>query len=570
MFTFTYNSIYDSDHDSVKTTAYDTARVYRLTKQVPPTLILGKELFTKYCSSYFDETEQNAQEFCQNIKFDNDDYEELKENFESLTLNLKKQNSQTRSASLNLFLSSESQMHESQAILHINDFYTFLNAIKTLFFKAIILGEESAIMVQPALKTDAIVDAFIKKGQIDIYTYKGMLDITGKITKDNLIIDDDLNIVTNTKNSQEYKITPHEDKNNYLSKIYLKSASRDQKVNDDLVIEASRILKKVSKGFGSDMRIIFAVYNNELRILLSRQIKPSHSQGNIFYQTTNNNSFEEPTEELTKNSSMEIYHDDEQNTIEQEERLDDEEDQLDLTLEIYKEDDELSLEHTNTEQFQKTQDPEDIFHMPDMSDVLEIGANNYDSKPEHGRTEKVEIKENEQQEYDKMRDRLDFIDITIDDLTNQSQKNNETDPEEKDTSTSEPEQEYDIQLDNALNLEDSDIFNDEEKDSNETEDVGFILDEPVEELNEPKNSKKSQDDLYYQLVQTVKQNYFDSFGSVPKYLENAIMDLDMKHGIKNYEALLRFVKAIENIRAGKEISYDLEDLQEKVKEYLRG
>lgn len=558
--TLTLSSIYDSDLDLIGLKAYDVARAYRAYKLVPQSFVISSTLLEEFLeqnniSKEFkkvllqEDSYDKLKGLLNTAKFSEDQLEELKEMFESMNISntLVKQNKPR----LNLYLSPLFDCDidiKNEFLLNILSFEDFLLAIKSLwakianYNKSLLRNLENnklaAIIVQRAYNYDFTAEFKTNKDTLQLKLYKGLPDVTQKISKDELkFFLEEISITEQNTTSQEYKLE-NKETSFALNKVFLKSASTSKKAEEKEIYELVRTIKKIKKSFSSDIQGIFG-YKKELKLISLKRIIDYDNL--IEPQENLKKDIVKKEQEIQEEFSLTQEQPDPPDYIEEpSEELTALVEEPTLTIEDEEPMVEDSLQETDAEVLE---DDANIINLDDTFEeeqsIMEDSLNDVSELPQE---DSVELTKEESSE--------DFL--IIEDLED------ETDEDIVEVQQDDEDEDF-LFTDVVVS---DDVLPEEEY----VEETQF-----QEDLNEPElevvNASKLQEDL--EILQKefddyINTFYTDSFGYEPNSIEEALHDIDAKHGLKHKAHFITF----KNLHDSNISEEDIKDILQKVYEFL--
>jgi len=313
-YTLTFNQIYDSDVSKVGFRAVDLATIYRSKQQIPLSFIVPDLLFEEFMlqnrlsieisrilgkTNFEDYSSINAayleiKGLFRLAKVPDEFLENLEEAY--MTLNTESGDAQSllkekKSPSINLIVSAGYELDSQNldgVILNIRGFDNFIDALKSswLFLfnptqlefrkRKGIRDFSVGVIVQKFVDADSSVEAmsksFIGNFDINLETYKGLPDIVRECSKDSYSLAREyLTIEHHDSSVQEYKIVKG-DKSGLLVKRNLGKFGSDNKVEDALVIESARLVKKMAGILNNHFKAFLVIKNGEISFFLINRL----------------------------------------------------------------------------------------------------------------------------------------------------------------------------------------------------------------------------------------------------------------------------------------------------------
>lgn len=605
----TFNSVYDTDLELTGSLAQDVARASRLVKVTPPSFIITTSVLNKILDDGLRVAIKkvmsdpshglDVKRVFSAYKIDPVLLEELKEAYESLYVG-GKDLLESKDPVVNLYLSLdyfEERDYHDLSLLNIQGFDMFVNACKSLWLKLFddvsveyrkkngIDFFSAAIIVQKAAEYEATVEVFNDGKMAYLDAYRGLFDMTRKVTKDKIEVS--LSDIENFKlkvQSQEYRISSSERKG-HLVKIYLKDKSSLQKVDNLVIGEVIRLVKKVKLGFGSGLKAVFGVKKGQVSLLLAQSIPSLEVEEVEMIKAPevtkalpfDNGAAEDVAIELGLDEDLvdeqDVQHDFSSNLGEDlvdESSL--ETKSVDDSLPVKELEDEVSgveesvgsdsledLDEETVEDYIPTKvDLNEDYKTKYADDELEVPGFDEDSNGSLDSDDAVDDLKEKEDGFDADYDLSDDSDLKSesDDFVDLSVKKEEgsyfddqndsldVDLDEASSSSSDfigdlPE----IKEDEEVHLEDEDDFL---LGSTSSEESGVEVEKEVEFS-----------EVYKKFLGVVFELYTSSFGMSPSGVGVALKELDSKYGLKNVDELVDFVELMNRRLQGAEVSDDM-------------
>ena len=557
--TLTFNNVYDSDINLTGSVGLDLTKAYRLSKRVPPSFIITTSVFNECLDKGLTNAIKNIMvdgvvdqssllKVFSAYKLPKDMLKELKEAYESLNVDESSNILKEGEPLVNLFLSPDYYFDydfSASTVLNIKGFDNFIDAVKSLWIKLYsrdafmyrkkngIQFFSTAIIVQKTIRQDASVEVLTHQDRIFANAYKGLPDLTKKISKDKITIDlsslDDFDVKVS---SQEFKIVPH-DTSGGLLKSYLKGSSTQQKISNQAITELSRLIKKIRHGFSSEIKALFAVRKDFAYLLYI------HTLPGLNFDVKNEESVEEfdlpkAKPEMPKNPNEPSPVDKLDDVDNSKEELPDFHD--DEPVATIDEEPKLEVEQAPSEpQVRKQPDPQPVKEAPEPILAEE--------------------------------DRAELIDFSYE-------------PEEGESTTTKMETidsspVHTAKLDNEHGDEHGDEHDDDflishESIDDEEKNIYTEQDEPDKVVDLEGDEDSALVKLYDEFEGVVSGLYKDSYGFDSEDISSALMELNNKYSLKHFEDLLDFNELMLRRKKGHNIDSELLDSTvESVKEFIK-
>ena len=354
-YTLTFNQVYDSDVSKVGFRAVDLATVYRSKQQIPLSFIVPDLIFEEFMlqnrlsieitrilgkTNFEDHSSVNAaylevKGLFRSAKVPDEFLENLEEAYMALSNDsgdAQELLKDKKSPSVNLIVSVGYELDAQDldgVILNIRGFENFIDALKSswLFLfspkqlefrkRKGIRDFSAGIIVQRMIDADSSVEAmsksFIGNFDINLETYKGLPDILRECSKDSYSLAREyLTIEHHDSSLQEYKIVKG-DKSGLLVKRNLGKFGSDNKVEDSLVIESARLVKKMAGILNNHFKAFLVIKNKEISFFLVNRLfgdssvisKPYTSSGSTYEENIPEleNTKIQPEQEVNSSSS---------------------------------------------------------------------------------------------------------------------------------------------------------------------------------------------------------------------------------------------------------------------------
>ncbi|MFT4261438.1 MAG: hypothetical protein ACMXX9_03325 [Candidatus Woesearchaeota archaeon] len=564
--TLTFNNVYDTDVEITGSSGHDLARANRLARVAPPSFIVTTNVLNAYLDSGVSQkikelTSSGSLDYNKlkllfsSVQLSNELLYELKEAYESLNVGDNSNLLSEGEPVVNLFLSPDYYYdydYSNNIILNISGFKNFIDALKSMWLRLYTKENVSyrkkngieffsaAVIVQKAQRTDATVEVTVRGKHFSCQAYKGLLDLTRKISKDGAsCVVDNITDMSVDIASQEFKIVPDEQSASLL-KIYLKDKSLDQKISTALLSEVARISKKIKYGFSSNINALFSVYKDSIWLLYVQTI-PS-----VDFDVEEEDQVESEVATLaevpTITSSLEVEEEPVYEfNFDKEQNLDlEESSQEEIVLE------EEPYEEPYEEEIAKTLADRDVEEDLVREDFEKI-EKEYDSQ-------EINVYEDLKDEEDLSSELLEHDGLVVD--TDEVVYSDDLEIKE-DVLAQEESDDFLLHHDHILENIDE---NNEESEVEFEESIFGSNQEDLIQVEEESSTKVNNDnylELENKLDVAINKLYRESFGFSPIDYTKAIAELNVKHSIKYVDDLIDFKNLIKRREQGNSIDEEL-------------
>ena len=588
---FTFSTVYDSNFEEVGLTGYDLARAQRLTKLVLPSFIISSEVFEEFFKGMKNKSYKEIRGLLVKKELDPELIDVLKDSYEALNVDL-----QGRALfgddepTVNLILSPNyyTDNPASRFVLNIKSFDQFIIGLKTCWLKIFeeqevklrerygIQEVTTAVIVQKYFNIDTTFEAYTSE-DISFSCYKGLPDVSLKATKDLVTVNNDLQETSYNVGTQEYKLVQGDNPGELL-KIYLKGKSVERKAEISDVNEVSRIVKRLKTSFNRDISTILVKTKRGYFISYIESIKDSEVNETVLEYSEEpvkeDVSEETITEEKPKEYEENIVYDFKEQNVE--------EDELNFQ-EVEEPEEKKELEDTAEDidgfrelDSEEVEEPEEFKEELDVFKEEKEEVEESDDFPEQKQEIQLETYEDEksesdylEKEYEKHQELGKEYIKDYDELSFEEQYSGEEDDQEDPIASLEKENQEEPKFLDAK--EEAEFIT--EISTKDEDDIFGGSEEDESLFSSVKEDEKNYADellsLEADVDDKITEMYIDSFGFEPVNIENAILDLDMKHGLECSDDLLSLKRLRERIDSGDSITEEVESVLARAREFLK-
>lgn len=594
-FTTTLNAISDSETSKVGIRAIDLAKLQQSRYKIAPSFVIPNiylEEFLiqsgidvklrKLVESISDPSNKNYDAVFLEIKklFKetslSEEYEEhLREAYSSLSINANFENAQDllkeEEPFVNLIASPDYVVdsESSQGIyLYIKGFRSFINSVKSVWLslyskeaieyrrKKGITKFKTGIIVQKSLFPDVSAETITSRGlnsfEILVKGYKGLLDITNTLTKDEYSVNREFLKVQSVKVlKQEFALLPTE-KSGILLKKPLGTRGADQKLSDAQIAEVARIAKRTNSLLGFDSRNIYVIFKGDIFVFIvnrkGRILNEPDALKDAQQVSQSNSERIEPNQEQGQQETEQTKNQNVENTINlgvnNSEENNSSENTEDVIIKITEESEETNIDDASSyDDVQESKKEDSVFKSAEEIESSETNVEIYEEEP--SKTSKTPDALGELKNEDSSDDLL-IKDIFAGDDSNKNVSNQSDSQEEK---------------------------------TQGSEDDDFII--PIsDEKSSPEAAQSSEDvsfylglveDLEKQINKRVYEVYREQFGDEPVNVDDALVRIRNESQIEEIQSINEFEKMKKSMLAGEVPNLQtFNEVTEAVKKFLYG